>query len=310
MEKLLKEIGLKYFGGTVTEFGGVRYSGHIRSQYFIPEVVTCEYPVVFIPGMALSSDIYISTPLGEQGIALDFVDAGYKVFVADEANSGASGFDISVLLREYIEQNGLEDLPKFIHWTMERSWCRWGLGSTTGELYENHRMHGLDKNMMFRQFVSCASPAKGGPFNDVRKIDALEVMLKEIGPCILVAHSAAGSTAHKVALRCPELVKGIVALESAFVPGCSEEIAENYKNIGILSIFADYIDERQLAGADMAEKRNKSIALTTYLKDKGCKADIFILPEMGIKYNSHMFMVEENKLEIVKLIMDWVKENI
>jgi hypothetical protein len=35
-----------------------------------------------------------------------------------------------------------------------------------------------------------------------------------------------------------------------------------------------------------------------------------VLPEVGIKGNSHVFVVEKNNLQIAELIIDWLRTNV
>ena len=38
----------------------------------------------------------------------------------------------------------------------------------------------------------------------------------------------------------------------------------------------------------------------------GVKADVFVLPAMGIKGNTHMMMMDRNSDDIARLISDWL----
>ena len=47
-----------------------------------------------IPGMGLTSYLYLGTPDGRDGWAPLFAKAGYPVYVFDEPNNAVSGFDV------------------------------------------------------------------------------------------------------------------------------------------------------------------------------------------------------------------------
>ena len=40
----------------------------------------------------------------------------------------------------------------------------------------------------------------------------------------------------------------------------------------------------------------------------GASVDVINLPEIGIKGNSHMMMMDKNNLQIAELIEDWLKK--
>ena len=84
-------------------------------------------PVIMVPGMGLTSYLYLATPDGRDGWAQLFARAGHPVYVFDEPNNAVSGFDVGAF------SAGAEDKSaRFMLWANEIVWRRWGIGSDVG----------------------------------------------------------------------------------------------------------------------------------------------------------------------------------
>ena len=46
------------------------------------------------------------------------------------------------------------------------------------------------------------------------------------------------------------------------------------------------------------------------LKELGGKTELVVLPEIGIKGNSHMLMQDKNNLKIADLLLKWVDNHV
>jgi predicted esterase len=103
-----------------------------------------------------------------------------------------------------------------------------------------------------------------------------------------------------VAQARPGKIKAIVAVEPA-VAGDKAQ-AGNLKGIPILVVYGDYIplDSRwpkmRQIGLDYAEA----------VRAAGGNVDVVNLPEVGIKGNSHMLMMDKNNAQIADLIHNWL----
>jgi pimeloyl-ACP methyl ester carboxylesterase len=119
-------------------------------------------------------------------------------------------------------------------------------------------------------------------------------------PCVLLFHSQAGGFGFTVAQARPGKIKAIVAVEPA-VAGDKAQ-AGNLKGIPILVVYGDYIplDSRwpkmRQIGLDYAEA----------VRAAGGNVDVVNLPEVGIKGNSHMLMMDKNNAQIADLIHNWL----
>jgi hypothetical protein len=77
-----------------------------------------------------------------------------------------------------------------------------------------------------------------------------------------------------------------------------------YKKIPIMVLFGDYVDLSPRwapclkACREFAQKTN----------EQGGKVDLLLLPEVGIKGNSHMLMQDTNSIEIANIVGSWIEQ--
>jgi len=137
---------------------------------------------------------------------------------------------------------------------------------------------------------------------DAAIVAAYTALVDKICPCVLLFHSQAGGFGFTVAQARPDKIKAIVAVEPA-VAGDKAQ-AGKLKDIPTLVVYGDYIPfdsrwpkMRQL-GLDYAEA----------VRAAGGKVDVVNLPEVGIKGNSHMMMMDKNNGQIADLIQKWLTD--
>ena len=148
---VLSRMGVFFVGGHEVEmpgggrFGGgctqTQIAGQARVYHLIPpaERRKGKLPVVMVPGMGLTSYIYLGTPDGREGWAQMFAKAGYPVYVIDEPTSTASGFEVGPFNRVKAGEADAGELPRIMLWSNEITWRRWGIGPQPGVPAENTR---------------------------------------------------------------------------------------------------------------------------------------------------------------------------
>jgi pimeloyl-ACP methyl ester carboxylesterase len=148
---VLSKMGVLFVGGHEVEMpGGGRFGGggtqtQIAGQapvhYLIPpsEKSHGKSPVIMIPGMGLTSYLYLSTPDGREGWAQIFATAGYPVYVFDEPYNAISGFEVGKFNEVKAGTADISELPNIMLWATEITWRRWGIGPEPGVPAENTR---------------------------------------------------------------------------------------------------------------------------------------------------------------------------
>ena len=61
-------------------------------------------------------------------------------------------------------------------------------------------------------------------------------------------------------------------------------------------------------GPNNDQRRNGCISTVNTIKAAGGNAKFFLLPDNGIKGNTHMMMFDKNNLQVADIIMKWLKE--
>jgi hypothetical protein len=67
-------------------------------------------------------------------------------------------------------------------------------------------------------------------------------------------------------------------------------------------VFGDHVDEH----SRWAAYKKSDLEYAAAIRAGGGTADVVVLPEIGIKGNSHMMMQEKNNAEIADVIQKWL----
>jgi pimeloyl-ACP methyl ester carboxylesterase len=338
----LSKMGLMFVGGREVEMpGGGRFGGggkqtQIAGQapvhYLIPPTEKREgkLPVIMVPGMGLTSYLYLSTPDGRDGWAQIFARAGYPVYVFDEPYNAISGFEVGKFNEVKAGTADLSELPNIMLWANEITWRRWGIGPEPGVPAENTRF----PVEHIAQFHASMTPVisggggrggaagssfagrrgrggRGGAFGNPAgdengvvssgnpKVDALIELLEKVGPATLILHSASGPTGFETTRLRPDLVKAIVAVEVTGSPTDPEDIAEHFADKRFIGVYGDNFDLRPMQG-----RYEASVKMAEEINAAGGKADMIWLPKLGIAGNSHLLMQDNNNDEIARMIIE------
>src|SRR5258708_34316377 len=86
----------------------------------------------------------------------------------------------------------------------------------------------------------------------------------------------------------------------------TEEVAKIFAHVPMLSVGGD--NSEGAPGPNGNDRRNGCATTIAALKDAGGTAKFLLLPEAGLKGNSHMMMMDRNNLQIADLIIGWIGE--
>jgi hypothetical protein len=153
---------------------------------------------------------------------------------------------------------------------------------------------------------------EGFPDTPTVEAGSIAALLGNIGPAVLFTHSGSGRMGWLAVLRTSK-VKGVVSFEPSvnlFPPGelpppsatpqMEVPLAEFLKltRIPILVVMADFLD---INAANMARLANGR-AFVAAVNRHGGNAQLIHLPEVGIRGNSHVMMLERNNVQIADLV--------
>lgn len=106
--------------------------------------------------------------------------------------------------------------------------------------------------------------------------------------------------AMRVAEARPDKIKGLVAVEPAGSANVAK--AAELKAVPMLLVWGDYFDK----APRWETFRKNSLAYAAAVRTAGGTADVVNLPEIGIKGNSHMLIMDKNNGQVAEVIQKWL----
>ena len=138
--------------------------------------------------------------------------------------------------------------------------------------------------------------------NDAITQEAYHALVQKVGNAVLMFHSQAGNFGFQAALKAPEKVKGLIAIEPAGAPPPGPEL-DKLKGIPVLIVWGDFVDKN----AVWTRQQPASRKFADDLKARGGDVEWIELPKVGIAGNTHMMMMDTNSDQIADLVQDWMK---
>jgi len=194
----LRDAGARFIGYTTEaqDNGSVNVVNAMFVQSFLPSRKRHELPVVMIHGGGGQGTDWLETPDGRDGWVDYFVADGFDVYVVDrpghgrsQSNGSCGNGSVGVGNTAIISRLSTSD-PTV-----------WPGGEPT---VTNDAVIGWT-----------ASSATAPYCGDVLAAQTISALLDEIGPAILLAHSAGGGSTFRVPELNPDNVAGIIAFEAA-----------------------------------------------------------------------------------------------
>ena len=311
---VLKDMGSFHVGGRLVEISrrparevqftpggvpakvdpnGTYQTGQMYVQYFIPENQRGVVPLLLWHGGGLTGVTYETTPDGRPGWLNWFLRQGWAVYNSDAVERGRAGWSM------YPEIFPGE--PLFL--TTANPWERFRIGAGPGSFDPDPAKR--------RQLPGSQFPAEGydnfvkqlvprWTTTDAMTIDAYIQEVDRVCPCAILFHSQAGQFGFKAAQARPDKVKVLVAVEPAGL-GDPAKVAA-LKDIPVLMVFGDAIEQ----DARWPKIRRNAVEFGEAIRAAGGRVDVIDLPEIGIKGNSHMLMMDRNNAEVAAVIQDWL----
>lgn len=311
-----------HFWTGVEEFSthtGTIAVGAMSVQYQIPYELKCPFPIIFIHGGGGQGCEFFSTPDGRPGWAQYFLSQGFATYIVDRAGHGRSPF-----------LEGLGQEKSLLTYEIVRDLFTHPTPEMTGE-YAKFAKNWPSEDAL-DQFMAGVGPVIGSleKTEDFARKGGAE-LLKKIGPAILITHSMGSPCGWVIADECPNLIKGIIAIEPLGPP-----FSEPFSGLGSLKwgITAQKIAFSPEADSPEILKNSNSIitglnqipiAVVTaegsfmnnsdpltveFLQNHGASVEHIQLAQHGIHGNGHFMIGETNSDEIAKLLEKWIYLNL
>jgi pimeloyl-ACP methyl ester carboxylesterase len=264
--------------------GGTVAYGPMFVQYQVPANRRHPYPFVLVHGGGGQGLAFLGRGSGEPGWNEELLGAGWASFVVDRPGHGRAPYHPSVL-GEWSPPAAYEATVGLFEEAAGPG-GQWDGPGTIGD-------PAVD------QFFAQQGPtlADTGQARALERSRGTE-LLERIGPAVVLTHSAGGPFGWLVAEEQPELVRAIVAVEAAGLP-FAEGGFDNLAKVPIAVVTAERSRLRERALATVAE-----------LRQLGCSVTHLDLPALGIFGNGHFMLLEKNRAQVLRVILDWVEATV
>jgi pimeloyl-ACP methyl ester carboxylesterase len=322
---VLEKFGNFYISGKIVDSpkSGCPFCGRTKErtiigkayvEYFIPHGKMDKPPIVLLPGGALPSTIYLTTPDGREGWASFFLRRGYSVYLMDPPGVGRSGFYPDEVNKVMVAEAPVSEAPApppghppgrrptpFMYWP-DSQWVFWGQGPEP-EIAHPGGQFPSGEDAFYHWLANLIPRGPNGGHNATR--DALIALLDKIGPAIVIGHSMNGRKAFDAAIMRPGVFKALVVVEPA---GAPTNGLESLAKVPIFQVMgARVVPPPRNPILDKFEK--EEAALKKKMEEMGGHFERLLLSDVGICGNSHMMMMEKNSDQIAEVILEWINKN-
>jgi hypothetical protein len=245
---------------------------------------------------------------GGEGFQSMFLRRGYSVYLWDGPRVGRGNWGCT----DTAYRPGLrQDQQNFIAWRFGLTYPNW----FEGVQFPKEDPEAWDQAMRarYQEFDTVA--------NAQLESDAAAVLANRIGPTVALTNSAGGLRALLTALK-SENIKGIVAYENVgwIYPtgegpdlpegpfGPIEVPLEEFRKLTRLPmqlVWGDNIDQSDVYRARLAESRRFAEIVNKY----GGQADVLVLPEVGLKGNTHLPFADLNNAAVADLLSTFLADH-
>ena len=282
-------------------------------QYQIPPNAR-KLPIVLVHGGGGTGAVWETTPDGRDGFQTILLRRGYPVYIVDAPRGGRSGFPSFNGEIGKLDDKQQVIPPRTLRPGHQYAWARWRMGPQHPEVFPVQAF----PMQSFEPFMKAVRPLIADDAEVIAR--ALVELLDRIGPAVVVTHSNGGLWGWLAAARSPN-VRGIVSYEPVFVfppgeveltgparsgnqPAGTTIKAEEFANlvkIPVQVVFGDNIPKTpvRIQAADGRRLQVEDSALfINALNRRGGKASTLLLPDAGLRGNSHFAYQDFNNVDV------------
>jgi hypothetical protein len=260
------------------------------AQYFLVQNRRGKLPLLMWHGGGLSGVTYETKPDGSPGWLNYFLRQGWDTYISDAMERGRSGWT-----------NKFKGDPVFL--PLGDPWERFRVGppgSWNDDKAKRVTYPGVQFPLdAYEQFMKQGVPR--WVTTDDQIVAAYIELVDKVCPCVVLVHSQAGSFGFKVAEARPDKVKALVAAVEPSGIGTKEKVAA-LKNIPMAVIYGDNAKDHPRWG----QIRRNVAGYAEAIKGAGGSVDLIDLPDIGIKGNTHMAMMDKNSDQVAGVIQNWL----
>src|SRR5229473_1086280 len=232
---------------------------------------------------------YETTPDGRAGWLSYFIRKGWDTYISDAVERGRAGWT------DTFKGDALS-LP------LGDPWERFRIGPP-GSWNDDKAKRTTYPGAQFPIEAYAQFMKQGVPrwlTTDDQIVAAYIELVDKVCPCVVMVHSQSGTFGYRVLEARPDKVKALVAVEPTL--GGDRNKVESIKTTPILVVDGDNAKDHPR----WSKIRQGGVDYAAVLRSAGGSIDVVDLPDVGIKGNSHMMMMDKNNAEIADLIQKWL----
>lgn len=273
---------------------GTHWVKQMYVQYTEVAEPVSKYPILMWHGGGLTGITWETTPDGREGFDTLFLRYGYNVYVSDAVERGRASW------AKFPEIN---PTPPIFH-TYEARWLNLKMGETYPVPYKGNRFPVAYYDQLMMQSVPRWLTSDEWTLDAYGKY--IERMQQQVDGVILMAHSQGALYAQKILQKYPDFIKAAILIESAGLPSPDEDLAA-FAKVPLLYVYGDFMsDDYKVVHSWVDAVRKTEVDWRAALDSVHADYIWMSLPDMGIKGNSHMLMMDDNNDQIAALINEWL----
>ena len=255
-----------------------------------------KHPMLMWHGGGLTGVTWETKPDGGAGWESFFLTRGHDVYVSDAVERGRASW---ARFPEIFKGE-----PFFR--TKKEGWELFRIGETGSYVPDASVRKPIPGTQFptqaFDQFMKQGVPRWGS--TDAAIQAAYDAYVQKACPCVIVVHSQGGNFAFAAALKAPEKIKAIVAVETSGSPDPATADYARLKGIPMLWVWGDNLEKFPFWGGilDRQERFRKGVIAA------GGTGDLLRLPDAGMRGNSHMLMMDRNSDQAAAAVQAWLEK--
>ncbi len=271
-------------------------------RYQIPVNAGKHHSLVLIHGCCLTGATWETTPDGRMGWDEYFVRKGHPTYIVDQSGRGRSAVDPSAINKVAVGKAPVDQLPNVFAAGHEPAWAIFRFGPEYPKTFPGMQFPLEAQGEFWKQMVPDWLMTLPTPNPTVPALSQLAIQLKG---AVLVSHSQSGIYPFQTAAQNTKDIAGIVALEPGSCPAAKDDVTP-YAKMPVLVVFGDFVDQSPRWAPRLKACREFIEAVVK----AGGKAELVVLPDVGIKGSSHMMMMDKNSSQVADWLLSWIDRNI
>jgi len=259
-------------------------------------------PLTLIHGCCLTGKTWESTPDGRMGWDEYFARAGHPVYVVDQVSRGRSAANVTPVTGVRAGKVAAGDTPPVFMAGQEAAWAIFRFGTEHPKVHAGMRFPLAAIDEFWKQMVPDWIGTLPTPNPTV---PALSQLATRLNGTVLISHSQSGIYPFQTIALSERGIAGIVSIEPGACPAANGDL-KPYLKVPMMVLWGDYVETSSRWAPRLKACREFAEAATK----AGGRVQNIVLPELGIKGNSHMLMQDDNSLELADWLLAWIDKNI